>query len=291
MPKIYIGCSGWTFPGWRGTFYPKDLSQKKELEYASRVLSSIEINGTFYSMQKPQTFQRWYDETPEDFVFSVKGPEYITHRQRLKDVSIPLSNFLASGILNLRKKLGPILWQVPPNMILKDDRFEIFLKMLPHDSKAAAKIAKKHSDWMKERSLTKIDENFPIRHAFEFRHPSFMNPDFVRLMRKHGVAIVFAHSGGERAPYFEDVTSDFIYCRMHGQEPKFKNGYTKDVHSWLAERIKLWISGKQPKDAMCILDQAPPKSKKDAFIYFDTEEKIYAPSDALNLKKTLSGIS
>jgi uncharacterized protein YecE (DUF72 family) len=287
MSKIYVGCSGWTFPGWRGDFYPKGLSQKKELEFASRKLTSIEINGTFYSMQKPHTFQKWYDETPENFIFAVKGPEYITHRQRLKDIGTPLSNFLASGLLCLKEKLGPILWQFPPNMILKDDRFEVFMKMLPHDAKEAAKLAKKHSDWLEGRNFTKVTENFRIRHAFEFRHPSFMNQDFVKLMRSHGVAVVFAHSGAEKSPYFEDVTADFIYGRMHGQEEKFKKGYTKETLSWFAKRVESWMSGKQPKDAMCVVDKGPATKKRDAFIYFDTEEKIYAPHDALNFTKLL----
>lgn len=287
MPKVYVGCSGWTFPGWKGTFYPKGLSAKKELSYATRQLTSIEINGTFYSMQKPATFQRWHDEAPDDFVYAVKGPEYITHRQRLKDVGTPLSNFLASGLLLLGKKLGPILWQFPPNMILKDDRFETFIKMLPHDSLAAGKLAKNHSDWMEERNFTAVKTKFPIRHAFEFRHPSFMNPDFIKLMREYNVAVVFAHSGAEKSPYFEDVTSDFIYGRMHGQEEKYKKGYCgeRDTLKWFAKRVETWIAGKQPKDAMCVVDKAPPVKKRDAFIYFDTEEKVYAPQDAIDFTK------
>lgn len=258
MPKIYVGCSGWTFPGWRGTFYPKGLPQKEELEYASRKLSSIEINGTFYSLQKPETYQRWYDETPGDFVFSIKAPQFITHIRRLKDIEGPLSYFLGSGLLGLKQKLGAVLWQFPPNVMLKDDRFEKFLKMLPHDFKGAARIARKHPPRMK---------NFPLRHAFEFRHPSFKNPEFVALMRKHGVAIVFAHCG-DKSPFFEDVTADFIYARMHGQDPKYKKGYTKDTLSWWADRVEGWIA-----------------AKKDAFIYFDTEAKKYAPQDALNFSR------
>ncbi len=282
MSKIYVGCSGWTFPGWRGTFYPKDLVQKKELEYASRKLLSIEINGTFYSLQKPETFQRWFNETPDDFIFAVKAPQYMTHIRRLKDCYDPLANFLASGLLCLGDKLGPILWQFPPNVTLKDNRFEEFLKMLPHDAKSAAKIAKQHTEKVEGRSFIQVKKDFRIRHAFEFRHGSFMNPEFVDLMRHHGVAVVFAHSGAEKSPYFEDVTADFIYARMHGQEAKYKKGYTKETLNWLANRVATWTSGKQPKDAQTVLDKAPTAKRRDAFIYFDTEEKKFAPQDALS---------
>jgi uncharacterized protein YecE (DUF72 family) len=286
MSKTYIGVSGWTYPGWRGDFYPEALTQKKELAFASRRLSSIEINGTFYSLQKPESFQRWYDETPEEFCFAVKAPQYMTHIRRLKDIDEPLANFLASGVLCLKEKLGPILWQFPPNVMLKDDRFERFLKLLPHDSKSASKLAKNHGAKVEGRSFTKAEGDFPIRHAFEFRHPSFKNPDFVRLMRKHNVAIVFAHSG-MKSPYMEDLTSDFIYARMHGQELKFKKGYTKEAISWFADRVDLWTKGKQPSDAHLVLDEKPKSIKRDAFIYFDTEVKEYAPSDALRLQQRL----
>jgi uncharacterized protein YecE (DUF72 family) len=286
MPKIHVGMSGWSFAGWRGDFYPKGLVQKKELEYASRKVNSIEVNGTFYSLQKPETFERWYAETPEDFCFSIKAPQYITHIRRLKDVGEPLANFLASGLFCLKEKLGPILWQFPPNVMLKDDRFEKFLEMLPHDSKSAAKIAKKHTDKMDGRAHVKAEGDFKIRHAFEFRHPSFMNPEFIDLLRKHNVAVVFAHSG-MKSPYTEDLTADFVYARMHGQEKEFKKGYTSKVISWWADRVSSWTQGQQPKDAQCVLNKKPKAVKRDAFIYFDTEAKEYAPYDALALSEKL----
>lgn len=287
MPQIRIGMSGWTFEGWRGEFYPKGVTQKKELEYASRQVNSIEINGTFYSLQKPPTFQRWHDETPNDFCFSIKAPQYITHVRRLKEVEEPVANFFASGLFCLKEKLGPILWQFPPNVTLKDDRFARFMEILPMDSKSASQIAKKHSSKMDGRSVTKAEGNYPIRHAFEFRHPSFMNPEFIELMKKHQIAVVFAHSGGISSPYMEDVTSDFIYLRMHGQDEKFKNGHTPDLLDWLAERIQIWASGNQPKDAQVVCDDLPKKCPRDVFVYFDTEAKEYAPSDALHLMKRL----
>lgn len=185
MAKVYVGMSGWTYEGWRGRFYPKGVTQKKELAYASRKVNSIEINGTFYSLQRPASFTKWYDETPDDFVFAVKGNQFITHIRRLKDVKEPLCNFLASGLLCLREKLGPILWQFPPNVTLKDNRFEEFIKILPRDSKAAAKLAKQHTAKVDGRSYTKAHGDYELRHAFEFRHPSFMQPEFIDMLRKN----------------------------------------------------------------------------------------------------------
>lgn len=282
MGKIYVGMSGWQFAAWRGGFYPKGLVQKRELEYASRQVTSIEINGTFYSLQKPASFQNWFDQTPEDFRFALKGPQYITHVRRLKDVTDPTANFFASGVLCLKDKLGPILWQFPPNVMLKDKRFEEFMKILPHDSKAASRLAKKHTSKVEGRNHTEASGDYPIRHAFEFRHPSFMNPEFLSLMRQNGIAVVFAHSG-LKSPYVEDVTADFIYARMHGQEKEYKKGYPKPTIAWWADRIVQWSKGSQPKDAKCVLPEAAPKRTRDVFVYFDTEAKDYAPLDAQNL--------
>lgn len=286
MAQIRIGMSGWTFDGWRGDFYPDKLVQKRELEYASRQVNSIEVNGTFYSLQKPETFQRWHDEVPEDFVFSIKAPQYITHVRRLKEVAEPLATFLASGLFCLKEKLGPILWQFPPNVTLKDDRFEKFLKLLPQDSKHASKIAKKHSSRIEGRSVTKAQGDYPFRHAFEFRHPSFMKPEFIDLLREHGVALVFAHSG-LKSPYSEDLTADFVYARMHGQEDKYKKGYSESDLDWWARRVQRWTEGKQPEDAQCVSKAKHKPLKRDAFIYFDNEAKETAPHNALSLRKKL----
>ncbi len=286
MAKIYVGMSGWTYEPWRGGFYPKGLVQKKELEYASRQVNSIEINGTFYSLQRPSSFEKWYDETPKDFVFAVKGNQYITHIRRLKDVEEPLCNFLASGLLCLKEKMGPLLWQFPPSVILKDDRFEHFLKLLPFTSKAAVRLAKKHTAKVEGRSYTKAAGDFPIRHAFEFRHPSFMTPKFMDLLKKYNVAVVFAHSG-MKSPYTEDLTADFVYARMHGQETKYKKGYPEKSIEWLAKRVELWAAGRQSKDAQTISDAKPRAIARDVYIYFDTEAKDYAPKDAIHLLKRL----
>ncbi len=285
MAKTYVGISGWTYPDWRGHFYPKGLTQKKELEYCSRQMNSVEINGTFYAIQKPASFHKWYSETPEDFVFAVKANRYLTHIRRLKDAETPLANFLASGVLSLKEKLGPILWQFPPTLTLKDDRFEKFLELLPHDFNEASKLAKKQTFGI-DGGIPKCD-NFPLRHAFEFRHPSFFQTsEFTDLLRKYNVAIVFAHSG-ENSPYVEDITSDFIYARMHGQEKKFNKGYPDDVLDWWAQRVETWTSGLQPKDAILMSPRLPKKQKRDGFVYFDTEAKTAAPNDALNFMKKM----
>lgn len=286
MAKIRVGMSGWTYPDWRGGFYPKGLVQKKELHYASRQLNSIEINGTFYSLQKPESFQRWYDDTPDDFVFAVKAPQYITHIRRLKEVAEPLCNFLASGLLCLGEKLGPILWQFPPSVMLKDDRFEKFLKILPHDFQAASRLAKKHTSKLEGRSFTKAKGDFRIRHAFEFRNSSFMDEGFIEMLREYGVAAVFAHSG-EKCPYIEDLTADFVYARMHGQDAKYKKGYTTETLNWLSERVGLWTKGKQSADAELVTTTKPKAVDRDVYVYFDTEAKKHAPIDALNLSRKL----
>lgn len=270
MAKPWVGISGWTFPGWRGTFYPKDLTQKKELEYASRQLSSIEINGTFYALQRPTSFQNWYSQTPENFQFSVKAPQFMTHVLRLKEIEEPLANFMASGVLCLKEKLGPILWQFPPFVMLKDDRFEKFLKMLPQDAKQAAKLAKKHGEKVKGRAWIKAEGNFPVRHAFEFRHKSFLNKDFIEILRAHNVAFVCAHEGGEKVPYTEEPTANFVYARLHGEGKKFAKGYPdREITAW-AKRVKDWN-----------------KQGIDTFIYFSNEAKVHSPKGAVKLMSAL----
>lgn len=281
--QIFVGMSGWNFAGWRKGFYPKGLKQREELAFASRQVNSIEVNGTFYSLQKPESFTRWYEETPEDFVFALKAPRYVTHIRRLKEFEEPLANFLASGVFCLREKLGPLLWQFPPNLALKDDRFERFLDGLPYDLTAAARVAKKHSSFMRAHSHVQSAGRGPLRHAIEIRHESFLeNGKFIRLLRDHGVAFVFAHAGLE-SPYTEDVTANFIYARMHGQEKAYKKGYPPaQIKSW-AKRVSLWTAGKEPADAARIEGRAPARKSRDAFIYFDTEAKARAPLDALAL--------
>lgn len=284
----YIGISGWTYAPWRGTFYPEDLPQKRELEYASRQLNSIEINGTFYSLQKPSSFRSWYEQTPEDFVFSLKGGRFITHIRRLKEIEIPLANFFASGVLALKEKLGPILWQFPPNFRFDAERFERFFELLPHDTEAAADFAGRHDKKWKGEVHTETDKRRPMRHAIEFRHESFLVPEFPKLLRKHKIALVVADTAGLH-PYAEDVTADFVYARLHGAEEIYVSGYTDEALKRWADRIRAWNKGDQPADARLILDQPPSKRKsRDAYVYFDNDVKVRSPADAKTLAKLLS---
>lgn len=286
MSIVEVGISGWTYKGWRGTFYPKKLPIKKELYYASRELPSIEINGTFYGLQPPKSYQNWRETTPEGFVFSVKANRYITHIKRLKDVEIPMANFLASGPLALKEKLGPFLWQFPPSMVFDPERFEAFLKLLPKDFKAAASLGKR-SDLPKERTYTKVDENFSIRHAVEVRHESFLNPWFVEMLREHNVAIVFADTAG-KWPYLEDITSDFIYVRLHGDSELYVSGYDDDSLEFWGKRIETWKEGREVSDQLTISEESPPKKERDVYVYFDNDAKVRAPVDAKSLIKKIS---
>jgi len=282
--KVRVGISGWTYPPWRKTFYPDKLAQHKELAHASSIFPSIEINGTFYSLQKPESFDKWADETPADFVFSVKAPRYVTHIQRLKEAEAPLANFLASGPLKLGSKLGPIFWQLPPNFKFDAKRIEEFLKLLPHDTKSAARLAKNHDGWMEKRAWTKTDEERPLRHAMEVRHESFKTPEFIDLLRKYDVALVCADT--VEWPRMMDVTSDFVYCRMHGPETLYENGYdVKTLEQW-AGRVARWARGKEPDDAERVTAAANGKSKaRDVFVYFDIDKKVLSPANAQEMMK------
>lgn len=278
---VEVGISGWTYKGWRGTFYPKKLSHKKELEYASRKLPTIEINGTFYSLQRPSSFQLWYKKTPDNFIFSVKANRFITHIKRLKHVEIPVANFIASGPLALKEKLGPFLWQFPPGMTFDPERFETFLKLLPKDFKAAQKLGKK-SDLPPERIFLDVTKNYRIRHAVEVRNLSFYDPSFVELLRKYNVAVVFADTAG-KWPYIEDITADFIYIRLHGDEELYVSGYDDASLNFWSERIKHWMNGLVAPDQQTLTDEKVPGTKRDIYVYFDNDAKVRAPVDAREL--------
>ena len=287
MKEMRVGISGWRYEPWRGTFYPKDLTQKRELEYASRKLNSIEINGTFYSLQKPASYRRWASETPEDFVFALKGPKYISHQKRLKDVRIPLANFFASGIFLLGKKLGPILWQFPQWEQFEFDRFEEFLELLPKSTGDAAELAAENTIKRSEYRWVEQLFNQKLRYAFEPRHESFFSPEFVKLLRRHNAALVFADMA-DKWPTSEDVTADFIYIRLHGAEELYASGYSdRQLGRW-AERIKIWHSGREPADArLAAKKRADRKSGRHAYVYFDNSMKVLAPRDAIKLARRL----
>jgi uncharacterized protein YecE (DUF72 family) len=279
--------SGWRYAPWRGVFYPHKLPQRCELEFASRALPTIEINGSFYSLQRPELYAEWHDQTPDGFVFSVKGPRYITHMRRLKDIETPLANFLASGVLNLRAKLGPILWQFPPHLPFDGARFEHFFGLLPHDTQAASVIAKRHDERLDGRAQVAIDKNRKLRHAVEIRHESFNDPAFIAMLRRHRIALVVADTA-HRWPLLEDLTADFVYVRLHGDEELYASGYSDSALDDWARRIDAWRSGRQVADARLASTAAPPKrAKRDVFCYFDNDVKVHAPYDAAHLAARL----
>jgi uncharacterized protein YecE (DUF72 family) len=286
---IRIGISGWRYKPWRGSFYPEGLTQKSELSFASSKLNSLEINGTFYSMQRVSSFLQWAADTPEDFVFSVKCPRFITHIRRLREVETPLANFLASGPLLFGKKLGPFLWQFPPSFKYDHELLENFFKLLPHDSVAAAKVANEHDARIRTEEGLEIQGHFPVRHAIEIRHESFRNPEFVELLRRYKVALVCADT--VEWPRLMDLTSDFVYCRLHGSEKLYASGYDDaSLDDW-ARRVTDWTQGREPRDAARVIDNDGPKERtRDVFVYFDNDLKVRAPVDAMALSARVKKI-
>ena len=283
---IHIGISGWRYPPWRGRFYPTGMPQREELAFAAHMLPTIELNGSFYSLQRPDSYQQWHDQTPEGFVFAVKGSRYITHMHRLKDVQGALANFLASGVLALGNKLGPILWQLPPNLSYQGERVEDFLALLPHDSRAALALARQHDERLNGRSWLKAPRGLRIRHAMEVRHKSFVDPAFIDQLRRHRVALVVADTAG-RWPLIEDLTADFIYLRLHGDKKLYSSGYGEAALDRWAERIRAWRQGRQVKDAKLASDMAARRGRREVFCYFDNDTKVYAPFDAASLAERL----
>jgi uncharacterized protein YecE (DUF72 family) len=260
---IRVGIGGWVFPPWRGTFYPKDLPQARELEYASRRVSTIEINSTFYRTQKRESFRKWTEESPADFVFSVKAPRFATHRSVLAEAGPSIERFFASGVMDMGNKLGPILWQFHPFKKFDPDDLGAFLQLLPHSIEGKA-----------------------LRHVVEVRHASFVDPGFVELLRKHAVAVALVHSG--KHPLIADVTSDFIYARLEGASAKIKTGYPPAALDEWAQRAKTWAAGGAPDDLAPVAGVAP-KNKREVFIYMIAGAKERAPAAAMALLERLKG--
>ncbi|HVF46674.1 MAG TPA: DUF72 domain-containing protein, partial [Pyrinomonadaceae bacterium] len=283
MSNIRIGISGWAYKEWRGVFYPKGLLQKGELAYASRQINSIEINGTFYSLQTPDSFRKWRDATPDDFLFAVKGSKFITHRKKLNDVRGALANFFASGVLLLGEKLGPILWQFAPWYRFDPETVETFLRLLPRTAKEAAALAKENTIRSKERSWTELVDDVELRYAFEPRHESFFVPEFVDLLRKNNAALTFADTA-EKFEYREDMTADFVYIRLHGKDEIYESDYTEEELDRWAKRIRSWQRGAQPRDAK-LIGRKTPKSgnRRDVYVYFDNSMHGHAAYDAMYL--------
>jgi uncharacterized protein YecE (DUF72 family) len=289
MASIRVGISGWRYPPWRGAFYPKGLPQRAELAYAASRLPLIEINGSFYSLQLPQSYARWYRETPPEFVFAVKGSRYITHMLRLRNIQTPLANFFASGLFHLKEKLGPILWQFPQAVRFDAQRFEAFLKLLPRTTGEASRLARRRDGRLKGRARLAIDRERPMRHAVEIRHESFLVPEFVAMLREHGVALVVAETA-QRWPLVHDVTADFMYLRLHGDRELYRSGYSDRALDRWAERIRLWAGGSEPPGVAKITDTKPARRKaRDVYCLFDnTDYKLRAPIDAQSLLRKLN---
>jgi uncharacterized protein YecE (DUF72 family) len=289
MGEIRIGISGWRYKGWRNSFYPRGLKQASELPFAAALFPSIEINGTHYSLQSLESWQHWYAQTPPDFVFSVKGARYLTHLLRFRGDSarVACANFFAQGLLSLNEKLGPILWQFPPSYRFDGNAMERFLRLLPHDTEAALSLAQQHDARVKTPYLP-ITRKRKVRHAVEVRHASFLDAAFVALLRQHDVALVVSDST-EAWPQVEDLTSNFVYIRLHGTESKYAGGYSDaDIDRWAA-RIDSWRHGSEPADARLIAPESPMKRSagRDVFCYFDNDAKTHAPFDAQRLMARL----
>lgn len=286
--RAYIGISGWRYPPWRGVFYPKGLRQADELSFASRELASVEVNGSFYSLLRPETYQAWYDETPPEFVFSVKGGRYITHLKRLKEVDVALANFFASGVLRLREKLGPILWQLPPQLAFDASRLERFFALLPRTTGEAAALAQGHDQRLSGRSETRALVDAPLRHALEVRHPSFVRPELIALLRRYGIAACVADTAG-LYPVIEDVTADFVYVRLHGDKELYASGYSPRALQRWAGKVNDWRAGEATSSKHGLSHLAPSVQPRDVFVYFDNDLKVRAPFDALNLQRLVEG--
>jgi uncharacterized protein YecE (DUF72 family) len=270
--EIRIGTSGWLYPPWRGVFYPPKLAHRRELEYLATQLNSVEINGTFYSLQRPSSFRSWYEQTPDDFTFAVKGARFITHLKKLADVDTPLANFFGSGVLALGAKLGPLLWQLPPNFGFNPERLAAFFDQLPRSTGEAAWLSRKHDDRLQDRSFTTALTDQPLRHALEVRHRSFETPAFCDLLREHAISVVVADTAG-RWPLLRDVTADLVYVRLHGDVELYTSGYTDEaLDSWAAQ-IKHWTT-----------------AGLDVQVHFDNDVKVHAPYNAICLAEKV-GIS
>ena len=262
---VRVGISGWRYPPWRGVFYPAGLPQRRELEYASRRLNSIEINGSFYSLQSPQLYRSWREQTPDGFLFAVKGPRFVTHMKKLRGVETAVANFFANGLLALGPKLGPVLWQLPPNLGFDAARMTDFLAMLPRTTGAAARLAAGHDAKVEGRTFTTAEAEAPLRHAVEVRHPSFEADEFLDLLRTHDVAVVTADTAG-KWPCFLTPTSDLAYVRLHGAEELYVSGYDDAALDRWADHVRRWRD-----------------EGRDVVVYFDNDVKVRAPFDAERL--------
>ncbi|GGH40621.1 DUF72 domain-containing protein [Microbacterium album] len=277
--RVRVGVSGWRYAGWRGDFYPRGLVQRRELEYIGERMPTAEINGSFYSLQRPESYARWRDSVPDDFVFAVKGPRYITHMLRLRNAATALANFFASGPLALGPKLGPVLWQLPERHRFDADELDAFLNALPRSTTAAADQARHHDARMDGRSWLEVDEDRPLRHAIEPRSETFRDPALGPLLRRHAVALTVADTAS-RWPRFEATGSDFVYVRLHGAQELYASGYTAEELDEWAARARAWAEGTGSADGR----------PRDVYVYFDNDARGHAPHDAVALISRLSDV-
>lgn len=266
--RVRVGISGWRYQPWRGAFYPEGLPQRRELEYAAQRLDTIELNGSFYSLQRRTSYLAWAEQTPERFVFAVKGSRFLTHMKRLRDPEPGLANFFASGVLALGPKLGPVLWQLPPRQVFDAEQLAGFFDVLPRTTAAAAALAERHDERVKDRAWTTTDADRPIQHVLEVRHPTFEVAEYAAMLREHDIGIVIADAAG-LWPEFDDLTSDVVYVRLHGDQELYVSGYGEQALDRWADRIRGWA------------DQA------DVYVYFDNDVKVHAPKDAMALADRL----
>jgi uncharacterized protein YecE (DUF72 family) len=273
--RAFIGISGWRYRGWRGDFYPKGLQQRRELEYAAERFGSVEINGSFYSLQRPSSYRTWAEQTPEGFVFAVKGGRYITHMLRMRNADAALGNFFASGPLALEQRLGPVLWQLPAREQFDAAVLDDFLGRLPKTTAEAAEVGRKHDEKLKGEPELGVRESRPIRHALEVRHASFDTPECAEVLARHGVALVVS-DGATRWPMIGRVeTADFVYVRLHGGEELYVSGYSpEELQAWATE-VRGWLDGSGAADGR----------PRDVYVYFDNDAKGFAPWDALELQR------
>jgi uncharacterized protein YecE (DUF72 family) len=271
---------------WRGVFYPADLPHKRELAYAAERFSTIEINGTFYSLQRPSSFARWAAATPENFVFSVKGSRFITHMLRLRNAEQALANFFASGLLALGTKLGPILWQFPESFSFNAALLEEFFQLLPRSTADAAQLSQRHDSRLEGRAWTETDGIRPVRHAIEIRHESFLSEDFLRLLRRYRIALVCADTVDW--PRVVDTTAEFVYCRLHGSRELYVSGYGRKAIATWADRVVAWATGNPPTGERVSAFGEQEARPHDVYVYFDNDAKVRAPIDALALERRLA---
>jgi uncharacterized protein YecE (DUF72 family) len=287
MARIWIGTSGWSYPGWNERFYPATLPRRLVLSYLASRFDSVELNGSFYSLQKPSSYRKWYAQTPPGFIFAIKGSRFITHNKKLADIDTALPNFFASGILLLKEKLGPIIWQLPANARFDPDRLAEFFARLPADTDAAARLARRHDARVSGRCWTRAPARPQrLRYGIEVRGGSFFVPALVRLARRHRIALVV--SDAATWPRVEDVTADFVYIRLHGSQRTYASAYSdRDLDYW-AQRITAWAAGEEPADAQRVAPIRPPRRRsRDVYVYFDNDYEANAPNDALRLVQRL----